>query len=81
LQLFLQGREQALDDSIKIQIRVLHIQSALMNEQRITCYPSSIFNRAAINALKKWKYKPAFEDGVAISQYNISTRISFELDQ
>ena len=42
--------------------------------------PNGSFDRASIKALKKWKYKPAVNDGVAIVQKNQTTRISFNLE-
>lgn len=42
--------------------------------------PKGYFESASIKTLKKWKYKPAMDDGVAIAQKNRTTRIKFELD-
>ncbi len=41
--------------------------------------PEGVFDSASIRALKKWKYKPAMEDGVGKVQKNQTTRIKFEL--
>jgi protein TonB len=43
--------------------------------------PPNIFNRAAINAAKKFKYKPKIEDGKAIEVTGIRNIIRFELDK
>ena len=43
-------------------------------------HPSSIFNRAAIRTIKKWKYRPKIVDGVGVSQPGIQTRIRFDLN-
>lgn len=37
------------------------------------------FKKAAIEAVKRFRYAPRFEDGVAVSVDNVKTRISFEL--
>jgi periplasmic protein TonB len=50
-------------------IRVLHAE------------PKGYFESSSIKTLKKWKYKPAMDDGVAIAQKNKMTRIKFELDK
>ena len=42
--------------------------------------PQGLFERASIRALKKWKYKPAMNDGVAQVQKNQTTRIRFNLN-
>lgn len=50
------------------------------NIRVIAAEPEGYFERAAIRALKKWKYKPPSDDGVPHGQENMMTRISFTLD-
>lgn len=52
---------------------------AVIDPHVIEAYPSSIFNRAAIRAILKWKYKPRIEDGEPVERYGVQVRISFEL--
>jgi protein TonB len=42
--------------------------------------PARIFDRAAIRAIKKWKYRPKIEDGVAVERANIEVKLAFTLD-
>jgi len=42
--------------------------------------PSSIFNRAALRAIRKWKYKPKIEEGVAVERPGVVVRLTFELE-
>lgn len=42
--------------------------------------PSSIFNRAATRAVRKWKYRPKIENGQPVPQYGIQTQLTFQLD-
>jgi protein TonB len=42
--------------------------------------PSSIFNRAALRSIRKWKYKPKIVDGVAVERSGIQTQLTFELE-
>lgn len=51
----------------------------VMDPVVIDNYPSSIFNRAAIRAIRKWKYKPKIEDGAPVERYGIQVRITFAL--
>jgi len=46
----------------------------------IEAEPSSIFNRAAIRAVRKWKYRPKIENGEPVPQYGIQTQLTFQLD-
>jgi len=43
--------------------------------------PPNIFNRAAISAAKKFKYKPKIENGEAVAVTGIRNIIRFELDK
>ncbi len=43
--------------------------------------PATIFNRAALRAIRKWKYSPKIEDGVAVERPSVRVRINFELEQ
>lgn len=42
--------------------------------------PPGVFERAAIKALQKWKYKPPMENDVPYAQPDMTTRISFALE-
>ena len=49
--------------------------------QVIEANPPNIFNRAAINAAKKFKYKPKIDNGVASDVAGVRNIIRFELDK
>lgn len=51
------------------------------NPKVIEADPPNIFNRAAISAAKKFKYKPKVENGKAIEVSGIRNIIRFELDK
>ena len=42
--------------------------------------PSSVFNRAALKAIRKWKYNPKVEDGKAVERDGVRVRLTFKLD-
>ena len=43
--------------------------------------PPQIFNSSAVQALKRWKYKPKIEDGKSVHQNNIKVQLDFTLSQ
>ena len=47
----------------------------------IEAEPANIFNRAAINAAKKFKYKPKISEGIATQVTGVRNIIRFELDK
>jgi protein TonB len=46
----------------------------------LNSHPSSIFDRAALKAIKKWKYNPKIEDGEPVERPGVKVRLKFELD-
>jgi protein TonB len=46
----------------------------------IDSYPSSIFNRSMLRAIRKWKYKAKIVDGVAVERTGVRVRQNFELE-
>lgn len=51
------------------------------NIRVIAADPQGVFEKSAITALKKWKYKVPVEDGIATGQQDMMTRISFTIDE
>lgn len=48
---------------------------------RVVAYhPSTIFNRAALQAIRKWKYNPKIEEGVAVERPGVTVRLTFEFE-
>ena len=43
--------------------------------------PGTIFDRAALKAIRKWKYNPKIEDGVAVERSGVPVRLKFVLDK
>ena len=51
-----------------------------VSSPRVISYqPSSVFNRAALKAIRKWKYNPKIEDGKAVERPGVTVRLTFEL--
>ena len=46
----------------------------------IQAEPAGVFDRAALDAVVKFKYKPRVVDGVAMSVAGVQNKISFEID-
>ncbi|MFP8876341.1 MAG: energy transducer TonB [Myxococcota bacterium] len=45
----------------------------------INYHPSTIFSRAALKAIRKWKYNPKIEEGKAVERPGVTVRLTFEL--
>ena len=42
--------------------------------------PGTVFNRAALRAIRKWKYSPKIEDGVAVERHDVRVKLHFGLE-
>ncbi len=51
------------------------------NIQVIDANPERVFNKAAIRALKKWKYRPATENGQVTASYRQQVTLEFKLEK
>lgn len=52
----------------------------VLNPKVIAAEPARIFDRAALNAVKKWKYKPQFQDGKPTTTRGQTVRLTFRLE-
>jgi len=46
----------------------------------LNAVPEGIFERSALQAISKWKYSPAMNNGVAVETYDVRQRIVFQMD-
>ncbi|MEI6893907.1 MAG: TonB family protein [Colwellia sp.] len=53
---------------------------AVSNAIIVKSQPEGVFDRAALNAVAKFKYKPRVVDGVAMEVAGVQNKISFEID-
>ena len=51
------------------------------NPRVIDALPQGTFDRAAMKAIKKWKFKPKIVNGQPVAQYNKEYQITFQLDK
>lgn len=47
--------------------------------QVIEANPKRVFEKEAVNALKKWKYQPKIEAGVSVEQFGQTAKVEFKL--
>ena len=50
------------------------------NSKILRANPPTIFNRAALKAVQKWKYKPRIDNGVPVDSHGNQTKITFTLN-
>jgi len=45
----------------------------------IAAQPPTVFDKATLSAIRRWRYSPRLENGVAVAQVGLQVRIRFEL--
>jgi protein TonB len=55
-------------------------RGTVVDPQVIGYEPSSIFNQAALRAIRRWKYNPKIVDGKPVSRPGVKVKLDFTLD-
>ena len=74
---------QAARDGISgwVKLRFSIMPDGSVDEVEVTdAEPKRVFDREAIRAVKRWKYSPKIENGVALKQTGITVQLDFNLD-
>lgn len=74
------AKQRGLEGWVEIEFTIT--AAGTVKSPRVTNYhPSTVFNRAALRAIRKWKYNPKVVEGVAVERPGVRVRLTFELDQ
>ena len=73
------AQEQFIEGWVKLRFDITQT-GATANVRVVAAKPKRIFDRAAIQAVSKWKYKPKVVDGKSQVQKNQEVRLTFDLD-
>lgn len=72
------ARQQGLEGWVVVEFTITPVgtvQDAVVVESR----PSFVFDRAALKAVRRWRYNPKIENGVAVARPGVQVRLRFEL--
>jgi protein TonB len=74
----LRAAERGIEGWVEVQFTISRTgtvkDAAILNAK-----PQNIFNRAALKAIRKWKYNPKIEDGEAVERPGVKVRLTFQL--
>ncbi len=74
----LRASERGIEGWVELQFTIS--KAGTVKDPLVTnSYPSSIFDRAALKAIRKWKYNPKIEDGDPVERPGVRVRLKFEL--
>ncbi|MDH3518943.1 MAG: energy transducer TonB [Myxococcales bacterium] len=74
------ARQRGLEGWVEVEFTI-STAGTVKNPRVTNYYPSTIFNRAALRAIRKWKYNPKIEDGQPVERPGVKVRLTFEMDQ
>ena len=72
------AKQRGIEGYVDIEFTISPV-GTVQNPQVIGAEPSFIFDRAALRAVRKWKYNPKIENGVAVARPGVQVRLRFEM--
>ncbi len=75
----IQARQKKIEGWVDVQFTV-GADGGVRNPVVIAAEPRTIFDRAAIQAVKGWKYNPRIQDGKPVERRDLRVRIRFKLE-
>jgi len=74
----LRASERGIEGWVEVEFTISKL-GTVKDPEVINSHPSSIFDRSALKAIRKWKYNPKIEDGEPVERPGIKVRLKFEL--
>jgi protein TonB len=68
------------DGSVLVRFDISAI-GTVVNARVIESTPRGMFDKAALQAIARWRYRPAVIDGQAVERRGVQVRLRFELEQ
>ena len=72
------ARQQGIEGWVEVEFTISPV-GTVQDAVVIASKPSFVFDRAALRAIRKWRYNPKVENGVAIARPGIQVRLRFEI--
>ncbi len=72
------ARQRGIEGYVEIEFSISPV-GTVQNPRVIGASPSFVFDRAALRAVRKWKYNPKIQNGIAVPRHGIQVRLRFEL--
>jgi protein TonB len=74
----LRASERGIEGWVEVEFTISKL-GTVKDPAVINSHPSSIFDRSALKAIRKWKYNPKIEDGEPVERPGIKVRLKFDL--
>jgi protein TonB len=74
----LRASERGIEGWVEVEFTISRL-GTVKDPRVLNSHPSSIFDRASLKAIKKWKYNPKIEDGEPVERPGVKVRLKFAL--
>jgi protein TonB len=74
----LRASERGIEGWVEVEFTISKL-GTVKNPMVMNSHPSSIFDRSALKAIRKWKYNPKIEDGEPVERSGVKVRLKFDL--
>jgi protein TonB len=74
----LRASERGIEGWVEVEFTISKL-GTVKDPNVINSHPSSIFDRSALKAIRKWKYNPKIEDGEPVERSGVKVRLKFDL--
>jgi protein TonB len=74
----LRASERGIEGWVEVEFTISKL-GTVKDPRVINSHPSSIFDRSALKAIRKWKYNPKIEDGEPVERPGVKVRLKFDL--
>jgi protein TonB len=74
----LRASERGIEGWVAVEFTISKL-GTVKNPMVIGSHPSSIFDRSALKAIRKWKYNPKIEDGEPVERPGVKVKLTFDL--
>ena len=74
----LRASERGIEGWVEVEFTISKL-GTVKDPTVMNSHPSSIFDRSALKAIRKWKYNPKIEDGEPVERPGVKVRLKFGL--
>ena len=75
----MQARQRGIEGWVVLQFTITS-SGTVHDVVVLQAHPGTVFNRAALQAVQKWKYNPKIENGQPVERQGIKVRLDFVMD-
>jgi periplasmic protein TonB len=75
----MQARQRGIEGWVVVEFTIT-TAGTVKDPTVVASEPGNVFDKAAINAVRKWKYNPKVQDGKPVERSGVKVRLDFEME-